>query len=619
MKTALMAVILAVVALPARAGIYYNLAQNASSATLAVGGNITLGAATTGTQKITFDGLTGSVTASAFFGNGAGITGLAGNSAFAAKASSGTNADISTLAGVAGAAVTVSTSLSVAAFNGNVTIGAMNSGGAICVNGSPTTATCQGMAESNTGDANTYIMSPGPIVFDFAGAPQDTFSADGSVVFKSTLTVQTGSILASASSVTASAFFGDGSHLSNTSLPVTVTSSLTFSGATAFLKSNSSVTASAFFGNGQNLSGVVPTNYTIVAGDLNGLITAPSLNFTQQAIGVLSSLVGITIPGAGSTGNYSLSVNGAMIAGSTSATRGFVDATGNNKAYNYMPSNALWGIRTAGDNSYNLDVYNSNNPLTPLTVAQTGKVGVSTSSPQSTLDVNGSAQFGASGSVSTFNVVGALFMRSGSSITLAGSGGSITSVSSITAGAFYGDASHLSGVSAAFNGGTVSGQTTFQSSVTVQSSATFQGQVHISSGFVVNFSPTLGFTTTASNLGLAVTGSSGSFTVQLTSVTCSLTGSVSNSGTTVNMYASACIDGSCLVVPNESLIGGFVTAWAPQVATAPVPITFVQTIQVTPGVHKVYLSIATGGNTTTFPAASASSTAQFKCEEDIFQ
>jgi len=79
-----------------------------------------------------------------------------------------------------------------------------------------------------------------------------------------------------------------------------------------------------------------------------------------------------------------------------------------------------------------------------------------------------SACFGIAGNVSTFTATGSLVMSTGATVNLYGSAGTITSVSSITASAFFGDGSHLSGVSGSgFTGGGVANATTFFSSVTV--------------------------------------------------------------------------------------------------------------------------------------------------------
>src|SRR6185369_5811971 len=77
-----------------------------------------------------------------------------------------------------------------------------------------------------------------------------------------------------------------------------------------------------------------------------------------------------------------------------------------------------------------------------------GNLGVGTAAPQTLLDVAGSAQFGSSAK-STFTAAGALTLASGAALNLSGAAGDVIGQSSITtAGAFFGDASHLSNVTA---------------------------------------------------------------------------------------------------------------------------------------------------------------------------
>lgn len=71
---------------------------------------------------------------------------------------------------------------------------------------------------------------------------------------------------------------------------------------------------------------------------------------------------------------------------------------------------------------------------------------MATSSPTTTLDVNGSAQFGEDSTKSTFSATGALTLAPGRSLTTSGAGGTIVSGSSVTASAFFGDGSHLTGI-----------------------------------------------------------------------------------------------------------------------------------------------------------------------------
>lgn len=59
------------------------------------------------------------------------------------------------------------------------------------------------------------------------------------------------------------------------------------------------------------------------------------------------------------------------------------------------------------------------------------RVGISTAAPVTTLDVNGSAQFGSGITRSTFSTTGALTLNSGSALTVSGANGFITSSSSL--------------------------------------------------------------------------------------------------------------------------------------------------------------------------------------------
>ncbi len=100
-----------------------------------------------------------------------------------------------------------------------------------------------------------------------------------------------------------------------------------------------------------------------------------------------------------------------------------------------------------------LDFYTNSSQR--MTVAANGNVGIGVLLPATMLDVNGNAQFGSGSTKSTFTAQGYLIMAQGSSITLSGAGitlngpnAVIQSASSITAGAFFGNGSGLTGVTA---------------------------------------------------------------------------------------------------------------------------------------------------------------------------
>lgn len=78
---------------------------------------------------------------------------------------------------------------------------------------------------------------------------------------------------------------------------------------------------------------------------------------------------------------------------------------------------------------------------------QNVKVGIATGTALATvLEVNGSASFGSAATKSTFSATGWLQMNAGSSITLSGSNGFITSGSSITGGAFFGNGANITAI-----------------------------------------------------------------------------------------------------------------------------------------------------------------------------
>lgn len=87
-----------------------------------------------------------------------------------------------------------------------------------------------------------------------------------------------------------------------------------------------------------------------------------------------------------------------------------------------------------------------------------GNVGVGTLTPQTALDINGAAQFGAGSTKSTFTASGSLIMSSTASITVPGS--------SVTANSFYGDGSHLTGIGNGISSTTTAGQGGFNFTTT---------------------------------------------------------------------------------------------------------------------------------------------------------
>ena len=110
---------------------------------------------------------------------------------------------------------------------------------------------------------------------------------------------------------------------------------------------------------------------------------------------------------------------------------------------------------TAGLNGLHLETQSAH-PLslgtagaTRLFINSAGAVGIGTTNPGTPLEVNGAAQFGAGGAKSTFTALGNLTMAKNAALTLNGPTGDMTTGSSVTASAFFGDGSHLTGLGGA--------------------------------------------------------------------------------------------------------------------------------------------------------------------------
>jgi hypothetical protein len=97
-------------------------------------------------------------------------------------------------------------------------------------------------------------------------------------------------------------------------------------------------------------------------------------------------------------------------------------------------------------------------------------VGIGTLSPAQALDVSGAAQFGSTAK-STFTAAGALNMASNAPVALTGATGYLTSQSSITASAFFGDGTNLGNVVTVTGNQAVSGVKTITSTFTVTGNA----------------------------------------------------------------------------------------------------------------------------------------------------
>ena len=156
-----------------------------------------------------------------------------------------------------------------------------------------------------------------------------------------------------------------------------------------------------------------------------------------------------------------------------------IEGTNNNIVISDGSGNVRVQIDSTGKTVIPAGISSTNSTTGSLVV--TGGQGISEN-----LNVGGS--IGAVGTITTTNVTNATSTTSGSIVTLGGIGAG----GNIHAAAFVGDGSGLTNVSATgFAGGTVSGATTFSSTVTFNNTATFSGgNVTINSPRTLNFGST---------------------------------------------------------------------------------------------------------------------------------
>lgn len=244
-------------------------------------------------------------------------------------------------------------------------------------------------------------------------------------------------------------------------------------GQTSFL-AFSSVTASAFFGDGSHLSGLSGGfNGGTVANETDflssvtfhssmtvvGTITAGYGDFMQKVFvgngntdGGASSAYGVVVGASNASG-----ASNATIFGSQNSTGGGSDAVAlgrGNFAYGTAvgSNNSIDGASTVGAGYSN---------ITCSTCNYAGAFGTSNY-------VGGAGSF-AIGKNIINNHIGSIQIGSSDADKIEiTSTGSVVVPSSVTASAFFGDGSHLTGISGTFTGGTVPGETDFLSSVTIQ-------------------------------------------------------------------------------------------------------------------------------------------------------
>jgi hypothetical protein len=130
--------------------------------------------------------------------------------------------------------------------------------------------------------------------------------------------------------------------------------------------------------------------------------------------------------GIGTTSPVSkLEVSGTIYSSSAATNTVFSGVVGTANA-NFVGSSGYWALRTATNNSYNLDVYNGGSPTTAITALQTGNVGIGTTSPGQKLSVAGTVE----------STLGGFKFPDGTIQATAAVGGGASNAANVSAGQF---------------------------------------------------------------------------------------------------------------------------------------------------------------------------------------
>jgi hypothetical protein len=261
-----------------------------------------------------------------------------------------------------------------------------------------------------------------------------------------------------------------------TSYSLSVSSGIKMAGAALFSAPTSTIVASAFVGSGAGLT-------NLPGGASAWTLNAPNIDELQYSVGVGS------VPAAGvgfAVGGSSFVVlqNGYVGVGTSSPAEnlevngviqadGDVAVPGDGAAHFVAASDPNTGMGFSASASANLSLFTSGTTAPPFVVLNGGNVGVSTGLPQGPLDVNGSALFGAGASKSTFTAtpggaVYALQLSSGISLAAGGVRWADGTISTTAA-----------------SGGAGSFGSLLNSTNAWTAQQTFAGEISLSSGLVV--------------------------------------------------------------------------------------------------------------------------------------
>lgn len=148
---------------------------------------------------------------------------------------------------------------------------------------------------------------------------------------------------------------------------------------------------------GSDNSSLLKLSYSLNVSDYSLMVRNPvptggvvSYNFDVKNAGTLYSNVLVLNKGSVGIGvatpSAKLDVAGNIYS-SNPATDTIFNGNQNTGSANFVGASGYWALRTATNNSYNLDTYNSGTPITAMTVLQNGSIGVGTANPQAGLAV----------------------------------------------------------------------------------------------------------------------------------------------------------------------------------------------------------------------------------------
>lgn len=310
-------------------------------------------------------------------------------------------------------------------------------------------------------------------------------SISGVKTFTSSVTINdgtSGGLLVKGDSVTASAFYGDGSHLTGIASAAgenptysastkTITQQLQVGGpGQASPPTTLNVDGSAQFG-----SGVTKATVTTA-----GVINAPA-NVTllgNLGVGTASPGQRLDVEGGATKLNGRVGIGDDPVTTAQQYTRNTL-GNGTYTAWFRGPNSSI-GFE---DNILKGDINGDGSGPVDIVIQKNGFfVGIDTGIPQATLDLNGSA----------------IIRNFKSSSTWLGNN-AIQTFSSVTASAFFGDGSHLTGISAAGETNTFNSTKTFGSNVLFKGQTEFDGTETNFSTVTISAQDALGFTLSLSS------------------------------------------------------------------------------------------------------------------------